>query len=673
MKKRTRKKVRKVKRPNPQRPDLKFGTGDVGGFTASGIAGFHDLNPATVVRELLQNSLDAARDAGRDIAIIRFEVEERDIDSIPGIESYQAAFAQAKKDQEQIRRGQLQDTATGIVRTMEECLKSGGCETLFVLDNGIGLDKSRMENLLHDGVSSKMDTATGSVGNGHMTVIPASALRYVLYGGRTEKGEIIGSGHAVLASHEQDDECKSKDGFYVKDIKSQLFDRYEFPRDDEVPSYIKAKLEWIAANWEPGAGTVVAVPGFNYFRMEEESLWDMVSKAAACSFFAAFAKGELRVELRENDDEKFLDKSNIASTLERFSEEKRARKGFRGFLNGSRAFAAFKTIEQGKDLSIDTGIGPISMRWRELSQGGPSRVDLCRNDMWITDDLQRLKNQFADFKPFHCVILLDANDGEIHRLVRKAESPLHNHLEVKNLPKEEKAALDKAMKAISSKLKEVVPKHDTEEFEIEDVMAIDSSGFASGGRRPGMVGRFGKVRRRPRFPKETGEEEEREVGPGTDGAPESEGKGGGVNRNRRGRGTFRRSGSAIQFGAIAAPVGKRSLRVDLRPGEKAAGSEARFALDESLDESCDAFGSEEFVELKNVKIDGSPASEAMLTYDEEGRALGVRLGALDPEKAIQIEFDYEPPANFHLSDDMPVVLNTQLIRRKAASGNQESS
>lgn len=342
MKKRTRKKVRKVKQPNPQRPDLKFGTGDVAGFTASGIAGFHDLNPATVVRELLQNSLDAARDAGRDIAIIRFEVEERDIDSIPGIKSYQAAFAQAKKDQEQIRRGQLQDTATGIVRAMEECLKSGGCETLFVLDNGIGLDKSRMENLLHDGVSSKRDTATGSVGNGHMTVIPASALRYVLYGGRTEKGEIIGSGHAVLASHEQDDECKSKDGFYVKDIKSQLFDRYEFPRDDEVPSYIKAKLEWIAANWEPGAGTVVAVPGFNYFRMEEESLWDMVSKAAACSFFAAFAKGELRVELRENDDEKFLDKSNIASTLERFSEEKRARKGFRGFLNGSRAFAAFR-------------------------------------------------------------------------------------------------------------------------------------------------------------------------------------------------------------------------------------------------------------------------------------------------------------------------------------------
>ena len=672
MKKRTRKKVRKVKRPNPQRPDLKFGPGDLSGFTPAGIAGFHELNPTTVVRELLQNSLDAAREAGRSLARVRFEIKKHKIDSVPGIESYQSAFERAKEDQEKRSGGKLQDTATGIVRAMEDCLKSGECETLFVLDNGIGLDESRMQGLLADGLSVKGDSGTGAVGNGHLTVVPASDLRYVLYGGRTENGEIVGAGHAVLASHQRDGKRKSKDGFYVKAIREDFFEPYVFPRNAEVPDYVKSKLEWIAANWKPGAGAVVAVPGFNRFRVDEASLWEMVSKAAARNFFSAFARGELRVELWENDNEKLLDKSNIASTLERFSEEKRTRSGF---LSGSRALAAFETIKNGEDILVDTEIGPTSMRWRELSQGGPSRVDLCRNGMWVTDDLPKLgRYRFADFQPFHCVILLDAADGEIHRLVRKAESPLHNRLEARKwLFKEEKAALDKAMAAVFSKLQEVVPRHDAEEFEIEDVMAIDSSGFASGGRRPGMVGRFGKVRRRPRFPKETGEEEEREVGPGPGDAPESEGKGGGVNRNRRGRGTFRRSGSAIQFGAIAAPVGKRSLRVDLRPGEKTVGSEARFALDESLDESCDAFGSEEFVELKNVKIDGSPASEAMLTYDEEGRALGVRLGALDPEKAIQIEFDYEPPASFHLSDDMPVVLNTQLIRRKAASGNQESS
>ena len=671
MKNRSRRKGGKAKRPNPQRPDLQFGPGDLSGFTAAGVAGFHELNPATVVRELLQNSLDAAREAGRDVARIRFEVEKRALDSVPGIESYRSAFRRAIEDQEKLLGEKLQDTATGIARAMEDCLKSGECETLFVLDNGIGLDESRMRGLLGDGLSVKGNAGTGALGNGHLTVVPASDLRYVLYGGRTEDGEIIGAGHAVLASHQRDGKRKSKDGFYVKAIREDFFEPYVFPRNGEVPDYVKAKLEWIAANWEPGAGAVVAVPGFNRFRAEEDSLWDMASKAAACNFFAAFAKGELRVELRENGEEKSLDKSNIDETLEKFGDERRTRGGF---LSGSRALAAFETIEKGEDVSVDAGTGRISMRWREPPQGGLSRVELCRNGMYITDDLPRLQRaRFADFKPFHCVILLDSNDGEIHRLVRKAEGPLHNRLEARKwLFKEEKAALDKAMKAVFSKLREILPRHDAEEFEIADVMAIDASGISSGGRRPRMVGRFGEVRRRPRFPKETDEGEEREVGPGPDDDPKGAGKGGGVNPGRRGRGTFRRSGGAVPFSALAIPVGKRSCRVDLRPGEKAAGSEARFALDEGLDESCVAFGSEEFAELRNVRIDGAPASEAMLTLDEEGRALGVRLGALDPEKDIRIEFDYAPPASLHLADDMPVVLNTQLIRRKAASEKRES-
>lgn len=672
--KRGSKKNRKAARRGPsdaRRPDLRFGPSDGSGFTPTGITGFHDLNPTAIVRELLQNSLDAAREAGRDVARVRFEVEERALDSVPGIESYRAALTRAIQDQEKLLDGKLPDAAAGIARAMKECLRSPECETLFALDNGIGLDKRRMQGLLGDGLSVKGDAGTGALGNGHLTVVPASDLRYVLYGGRTEDGEIIGAGHAILASHQRGDESKSKDGFYVKRIMPNLFERYEFPENDEVPDYIKAKLEWIAANWKPGAGAVVAVPGFNRFRAEEDSLWEMVSKAAACNFFAVFARRELRVELLENGEEKSLDESNVVETLEKFSEERRTRGGF---LSGSRALAAFETIEKGEAVSVDTGVGRISMRWRELPQGGLSRVELCRNGMYITDDLPRLQRaQFANFRPFHCVILLDAADGEIHRLVRKAEGPLHNSLEVKRISgKEEQSALRKAMGAVSAKLKEIVPAQDAEEFEIADVMAIDAIGVSSGGRRPGMIGRFGEVRRRPRFPKETDEGEEREVGPGSGGEPESAGKGGGVNPGRRGRGTFRRSGGAIAFSALAVPVGRRSCRVELRPGEKLAGSEARFALDESLDESCGAFGSEEFAELDNVRIDGAPASEDMLTRDEEGRALGVRLGALDPEKTIRIEFDYEPPASLHLADDAPVVLNAQLIRRKAAPEKRES-
>ena len=436
---------KKRKQEKDTRLDLKFGPGDLSGFTAAGLTGFHALNPAAVVRELLQNSLDAARDAGRKLAKIRFEIEKHPMRLVPGIETYRSAFQQAVDDQKKLL-GTLPDTAISIVNAMQSCSGKNECTTLFVLDNGIGLDKKRMQGLLGDGLSVKSNESAGSVGNGHLTIIPASDLRYVLYGGRTENGDCIGSGHAVLASHQPDGErIRSKDGFYVKELTDDLFDRYVFPENDEVPDYIDAKLQWIETNWS--TGTVVAVPGFNRFREDEKSLWDMLSKAAACNFFAAFAEGELRVEFREDGDEKILDKSNIASTLEQFSTEKRTRGGF---LSSSRALTAFETIRTGKDITVDTPIGRISMRWRLLAKDGLSRVELCRNGMWISADLPRLgRNRLTNLKPFHCLILLEAEAGKIHRLVRKAEGPLHNSLEARKwLSKDEKSKLERAMNAV---------------------------------------------------------------------------------------------------------------------------------------------------------------------------------------------------------------------------------
>ena len=56
-------------------PDLQFGfSTDRAGFTPAGIAAFSDLRPAAVVRELIQNSLDAALIEAREpCAHVRFE------------------------------------------------------------------------------------------------------------------------------------------------------------------------------------------------------------------------------------------------------------------------------------------------------------------------------------------------------------------------------------------------------------------------------------------------------------------------------------------------------------------------------------------------------------------------------------------------------------------------
>ena len=659
---------RKKRHQSVKKPDLCFGQGgEISGFTAASITGFSDINPAAIVREVMQNSLDASREARRDIARIRFEVVKHDLDQTPGIQKYRSIFNLAKQDQQRLRTGYqgLSDQSNDVVKTIEDCLDSKQFATLFVLDNGIGLDKNRMKAILADGLSVKSEASAGAVGNGHFVVIPASDLRYVLYGGLTKEGLTIGSGHAVLASHQSANKPMSKDGYFVKELKQDLFDPYIFPQGSEVPEYIGSKLKWIADQWQ--SGTVVAVPGFNNFRESDDSLWNRVAKAAACNFFAAFAQGELRLEVVENDQEYILDHSTIEATLRKFSDEKRTHSKF---LSGSRAFAAFGTVQTGQEVIVKTDVGNISLKLQVIDNGKTS-IDLCRNGMWITNRLpsKLRESQFSGLKPFHCVFLLNAEDGKIHQLVRKAEGPLHNDVVLKRLQPTEKKELEEALEAIADKIRAHVPVYSSERFKIPDVLSVNSHGIASDGQRSSLIGKFREMPRR-RNRTVTEGDGEGEDSPGHH-QPENPGTGTGIGPRRGGRGRFRRAGNALQLRGLSVHTGARSCRFDLKPEERCIGSEIRFTLDESLDETCDDMGSEDFVWLETVKVDGKPVSGNNLTRDDNGHALGVRLGALEPDKPLKIEIDYKLPEGIDVPDDVPVVLKTEIIRRAVGSAKQE--
>ena len=201
--------------------DLYFPAGSMEGFTSSGIQRFSGLYPACVVRELIQNSLDAARDAKHEKAIVHFELESRPLTDVPAIESYCKAVQSAITDQSKRSNGKLKTKVEIVVNTIKQCLAKKHIEFISVLDNGLGLNQQRMESILSDGVNDKeTETSSGTVGNGHLSAIPASDLRYILYGGVSE-GRRIASGHAILASFEQNDSITGSDGYYVRVLVNQ--------------------------------------------------------------------------------------------------------------------------------------------------------------------------------------------------------------------------------------------------------------------------------------------------------------------------------------------------------------------------------------------------------------------------------------------------------------------
>ena len=78
--------------------------------------------------------------------------------------------------------------------------------------------------------------------------------------------------------------------------------------------------------------------------------------------------------------------------------------------------------------------GDLRIRLLETASG-ISRVDLCRNGMWITDRLPGFYQKFTEKVPFQAILSLNAEEGgQLHEFIRAAEGPLHDTIVIKRLP-----------------------------------------------------------------------------------------------------------------------------------------------------------------------------------------------------------------------------------------------
>ena len=631
-------------------PDLRFGPGTSGGFTPAGVAAFDNLRPAAVVRELIQNALDAARTAAVTPAIVRFRVTRTRRTTVPGIDSYESAFAKAITTQKTMTGGALTGQAQLVAETIRDALGREDLNVLSVLDNGVGLDEQRMNALLSDGVSVKEGDATGTYGNGHSTAIPASDLRYVLYGGLTDGGHRIGAGHAVLASHVEEGEqhLRAGDGFYIRDFRAGHGTLYGYATGRQLPALIAQALDWIEA--ETTHGTAVIIPAFNNF-LEDQLLWDMVSHAASANFFVAIEEGELVVMVEDQREEvetetKVLDKSTLAQVLDIHRDKRRAV----AFLNGRRAFEAHYAYRSGERHLIDTEAGQIEIRLLQ-NPDDITRIHLCRNGMWITDRIPVIYQRLADQIPFHAILSLNARDGrELHDFIRIAEGPLHDAINIKRLPAPKRTACRNALREIAEWIVTNIPAVKSDTYMPDDYLTLDfgdEDGRGRGKSRNVFWGTPVPISRSPArqlhlFPITTEPAGEEPSDPSQEGKESSP-----PNRNRH----RRRPSLPTFFQAASRPAGRNRRHILIECDKSCDDAELRLVVDEALDATCERPGQDTYtpVVLGSITINGKPASDKdFIRWDNE--IIGVRLGDLAERASVEVETDYRLAGDF---SDLP--------------------
>ena len=462
------------------------------GFRPSSISTFSNVDPDTIFRELLQNAVDAS--SNRRTTQVRIEFEQVKKNELTFLEDYEDALEKAKDTQS--RLGTL-DNARYIVNDMESCLRSSLITTLWVTDNGRGLCPEHMSRLLSDGQSAKCDAySTGAYGNGHMTVFPASKLRFLLYGGvyhDSESVKRIYSGHSILASRQLDnpDQSYGKDGYLVAKLTNDLFNRFEFSEDTNAVLPLDRRLDVIQRDFE--TGSCVGILGFNGFGRDinVNKTVEIIERVVAVHFLPLVFNNELTVQIFDNGSELMeINSHRVKEILDRTRERARRIKNSVG-PSGKQSWMTLCALERGSSVKIDTELGAVDCKFLMLDEitntsDGGTTIQLFRNGMWITNDIPRCEpGKFRDRKSFVAVLLLDPESAsQACELIRALEGPCHSDLVKERLGSDGqvKARADNFFKCIHNYFYNCIPKLETEEFD-PGFFRIPLKGRGKGGKQ----------------------------------------------------------------------------------------------------------------------------------------------------------------------------------------------
>ena len=382
-------------------------------------AHFSDAPIAKLVRELIQNSLDAKHDGFRDPVTVTFtetSVKRKLIGGAALQRHLQSCLERATGDNRSDLVGTYANALSVIKRRDIPCLK--------VQDTGtMGLNDARWKALVtQEGAVSKGRGAPGgSYGIGKNAILNVSDIQTVFYSTRLVEGRkgLVTKlqGKATLTGH-SDPDSSNDDlqhiGFYSLQEGRPVIGR-------EIPEFFRLKE----------TGTGVFIMGFN----PHSSDWvGEVATAAIENFFYAIHHQNLAVQVIPRDGSTVrIDHQTIDLLFERLAPINR---------DAIHYYRAIRDLAE-DDIEVTRRFVDLGRLRTHIvfSEASPRRIaHVNRNGMLITDSREQKVNPLAPrgrslWPHFVAVIVPDTDAGDLW--LRRMENPSHDSLSIGQLRSEE--------------------------------------------------------------------------------------------------------------------------------------------------------------------------------------------------------------------------------------------
>ena len=491
--------------------ELRFGSdpGAAFGFDSSTVQR-ESVSNESVIRELVQNSLDATKNSnGLKVFFCLSHIPRTDI---PHIGEYERAFFAARSYWSQHDLG---PTSRACVTRIEKMLDRTEIPCLVCSDDGEGIDPAAIRSLYGEGATTKPGQGRGSVGKGHLTAFSPSDLRFVLYAGRHAVHDFDGrastfGAHAVLATHRNDNNTEqySPHGYVMPHREQQ---ESLFVSDAGGVPHIPPLLD----RWLPDGGrtgSAVVIVGYRPLSDHatrtagDDHIRDMVFTSVVKNFTVALHQGDIEVAFGEHQTAELLDKETAAEFLGRVSSQQRRTKGSHGPA-GRIANRVWQTLNRPdrtlthEHLTNETKADAAPVDWsgvrvwfRKLKPSDRSRVFVFRDGMWITDtECPSLRpGNFGGCNPFEAVVDFKwVGDGSLANLIRNAEGASHIRVRPREMEhKKEQQNLTRALKQLRNILRGLAGTLDLRTF-VPDTLKLFNT------RRDTAVAERPKRRHRP--------------------------------------------------------------------------------------------------------------------------------------------------------------------------------